>query len=157
MLGEAKKLKQLARVKEHFLQLVNCKTWEEATTKFPKHTEDHILKQYAPLFSTVKNFVVPPVFKNFVQSALDSKKAKFKQSDWSEFIHPTSGHKLEYLVVTCDVLEHLSEYSTTLEKATLFLADISYGLQQQGSPWDTEDWKKPDEKVQKVNTKFILI
>ena len=81
----------------------------------------------------MKNFVTPPVFKNFVQSALDFKKSKFKQSDWSEFIHPTSNKKLEYLIATANVLKQLGEYSSIVEKASLFMADILYDLQQQGS------------------------
>jgi hypothetical protein len=157
MLAEAKNRKCLDRVRKAFVQLAGCKSWDTATTMFPKHTEDLVLNQYASLFGSIKGFVMPAVFKNFVQSALDSKKAKFKQSNWSEFIHPTTGKKLEYLVQSCNVLEQLAEFSTILEKASLFLADIPYGLKQQGSPWNTEDWQNPEEQIQKVTWKYILI
>ena len=100
---------------------------------------------------------MPQAFKNFVKFALDSKKAKVKQGSWSDYLHPITGKKLEYFIAPCDILEQLSEYSSILEKASLFLADIPYGLNQPGSVWDTDEWKNPTEQVQKVTTPDILI
>jgi len=156
MLSEAKTRKELARTRAAFVQLTNSDDWADAVANFPKHTEDSALKPYAPLFHSVKNFVMPQAFKNFVKFALDSKKTKVKQGNWSDYQHPISGKKLEYFISTCDILEQLSEYSSILENTSPFLADIPYGLNQPGSAWDIDEWKNPTEQVQKI-TNGILI
>jgi hypothetical protein len=60
-------------------------------------------------------------------------------------------------VFQCDVLKNLTAFSNLAVTFTLAIADIPYGLGQEGSDWDTEDWRNSEDQITIVTYNFINI
>jgi hypothetical protein len=157
MKAEALCLKQMHRLQKAFLKLTNLSSWKEAEQQFPQWTSDEILRPFYPLFSTAKAAVIHPSFINFVQSLMQAKQNKTKLGEWKKFEHPETKIISEYNVFQCDVLKNLTAFSNLAATFTLAIADIPYGLGQEGSDWDTEDWRNPEDQITMVTYNFINI
>ena len=48
---EADTLKKMDKVKAAFLNITNVQSWDEATKKYPKHTDEEQLRVFAPKFT----------------------------------------------------------------------------------------------------------
>ena len=94
---------------------------------------------------------IPASFSQFVNAIIQAKTNKTKVSDWKTFFHPEKKINLNYQVIKCDVISNLSSVSHHATNFSLALADIPYGLNQEGSDWDTSDWTNPEEQVASVS------
>ncbi len=54
-------------------------------------------------------------------------------------------------------LKNLTDFSNLTATFTLIIADISYGLGQEGFDWNTEDWRNPEDQITMVTYNFINI